>query len=147
MSPATTSYRNVSCLPAVTETYAACRVREPIVSASCGAPVTATVRLNVTSTSICSLSPYVLPPAGLLWIDTPLTDAAVNVPPATRRVPSLLIAWCARLSSASVVPPATSIVPPFSAKALAPMLNPSVSASACATTYRNTSAVVPVPDA
>ena len=80
-------------------------------------------------------------------IDTSLTDDAVNVPPATRRAPSLPIAWCAKLSRASVVPPATSIVPPFSANALAPTLNPSVSASACTTTYRNTSAVVPVPDA
>ena len=46
-------------------------------------PVTVTVRLNDTSTSIRSVRPYVLSLDGSLVIATPLTDAAVNVPPCT----------------------------------------------------------------
>ena len=72
--------------------------------------------------------------AGLLVIDTPLTAAAVNVPPATLW-PALFDTACAPSPrSASVVPPATSIVPPFSASAPASMLSPSASASPLATT-------------
>ena len=46
-------------------------------------PVTVTGRTNVTPTSICSPSPYVLSLDGALDIATPLTADAVNVPPAT----------------------------------------------------------------
>ena len=55
-------------------------------------PLTVTGRVNVTATSICSPSPYVLPLAGLLAIAAPLTAAAVNVPPATLWPVLLLIA-------------------------------------------------------
>ena len=72
--------------------------------------------------------------AGLLAIATPVTADAVNVAPATLW-PELFESACAPSPrSASVVPPATSIAPPFSASAAAAMLIPSESASPDATT-------------
>ena len=67
-------------------------------------------------------------------IATLATDDAVKVAPATLWPALFDTAWAPRLSTASVVPPASSIVPPFSASAPAPMLSPSASASLDATT-------------
>ena len=69
----------------------------------------------------------------------------MNVPPATLW-PALFVTACAPSPrTASTAPPATSIIPPFSANAAAPMLNPSASTSAVTTAYRNTNDAVPVP--
>ena len=82
---------------------------------------------------------------GALEIVTPLTDDAVNVPPATLCPVLFDIACVPRPKVASSVPPDKRIVPLFNANALVPMLNPSASTSAVTTVYRNTSAVVPLP--
>ena len=113
----------------------------PIVSANRGEPVTATGRPNATFTSIDSPSWYVLALAGVLDIVTALTAGVVNVPPATLWPPLFVTALAPSPKVASNVPPATLIVPPFSANALAPMLMPVESASPLATTYRNTKRV------
>ena len=105
----------------------------PIISASCGVPLTVTGRVNVTATSMVSPSPYVLLLEGALAIAAPLTAAAVNVPPATLWLELLATAFAPRPSSASNVPPATSIDPLFSDSAFAAMLSPSLSASPEAT--------------
>ena len=111
-------------------------------------PVTATGRVNVTSTSIRSPSTYVLSPvAGVLNTATPLADATVNVPPATLWFVLFEIASTPSPRSASVVPPASLIAPPFNANALDSMLMPSASASAITTKYRKTSDMLPVPEA
>ena len=118
----------------------------PIPNASCGVPLTVTGRVNVTDTSICSSSSYVLLLAGLLAIAAPFTADAVNVPPATLWLELLSIAFAPSPSSASNAPPATSIDPLFSDSAFAAMLIPSLSVSPDTTVYRNTSDAVPVPE-
>ena len=116
-----------------------------MVSASCGAPVTVTGRSKRTSTSISSPIPNMAPFAGVLMIDAPLTDAAVNVPPATLWFAESAIARAPRPSTASRVPPDTLIAPPFRVSASAATPSPSGSVSPEATVYRNTSEAVPVP--
>ena len=108
-------------------------------------PVTATGRPNATFTSIDSPSLYVLSAAGALETVTALTDGVVNVPPATLWPPLFATALAPSPNVASSVPPDSLIVPPLNVNAPAPMLNPSASASPDATTYWNTSPVVPVP--
>ena len=69
------------------------------------------------------------PPDGLLAIATAFADDALNVAPETRW-PELFSTACAPSpKSASVVPPATRIVPLFSASAPAATVSPSASAS------------------
>ena len=72
--------------------------------------------------------------AGVLEIVTALTAGVVNVPPATLWPPLFVTALAPSPKVASNVPPATLIVPPSSASALAPMLSPSASESPLATT-------------
>ena len=115
----------------------------PIPKASCGVPVTSTFPLNATATRIRSARPYVLSAAtGVLATATPVT-VRLAVPPCTLWAAGFAIVWPLRLSIAFFEP--SLIVPLFSDNALAPMLNPSASASDDATTYRNTSDAVPVP--
>ena len=72
--------------------------------------------------------------AGVLDIATALTAGVVNVPPATLWPALFVTALAPSPRVASRVLPATLIVPPFSASALAPMLSPSTSESPLATT-------------
>ena len=146
-SACTTTYRNTSDAVPVPEAYDACRVTEPIVSANCGAPVTSTALLNVTVAAIVSPRSKVSPTTGSP-IATPVTPAAPWLA-STLCAAAFAIACALRLKSADkLVPPRTSlIVPPFNAKASASMLIPSESASPTATTWRNVSVVVPVPEA
>ena len=80
---------------------------------------------------IVSPAPYVSPLAGALAIVTALTAGAVAAP-STLWLPAFAIAFVPR-PSAAFVPAPLWIVPPFSAKALAPIPIPSASASVAAT--------------
>ena len=69
----------------------------------------------------------------MLVIETSLTAATVNVAPATLWLALFSNAWPTRESTASVVPPATSMVPAFSVSASVAMLRPLASVSLCTT--------------
>ena len=103
-----------------------------MVNATCGVPVAVTASWNPTWTSIVSPAPYVSPLTGLLAIATALTAGAVAVLPSILWFAAFVIA---RLPSPRValVPAPLWIVPPFSAKALAAILRPSLSVSAVCT--------------
>ena len=74
------------------------------------------------------------PTTELLVIDNPLTEAAVNVPPATFARERFDTVRPVKSSNAFTVVPIRLSVPPFSVNAPAPMLTPSASASPLATT-------------
>ena len=80
---------------------------------------------------IVSPAPYVSPLAGVLAIVTAFTVGTVATP-FTLWPPAFAIAFVPR-PSAAFVPAPLWIVPPFSAKALAPTPIPSESASVAAT--------------
>ena len=86
LSAPTTVYRKLTVEPD-TERYAACRVLDPMLSASCGDPVTTTVPLNVTSTSMFAPAAYGLKePIDRVGVDvmvTPVTTAAPSLFPTT----------------------------------------------------------------
>ena len=86
LSAPTTVYRKLTVEPDA-ERYAACRVRDPMLNASCGDPVTATVPLNVTSTSMFDPAAYGLKePIDRVGVDvivTPVTVAASSPLPTT----------------------------------------------------------------
>ena len=87
------------------------------------------------------MSPLAGPPAK----DTLATAGAVAVPPFTLWFVELAMAWVPRPSVAFVAPSRIVIVPLFSVSALAPMLMPSASTSAACTTWKNQSALEPLP--
>ena len=112
--------------------YAACFVAAPIVSASCGVPVTSTALVNVTVTSIRSPRSKVSPTAG----DPTATPATLGGPraPSTLWAAAAAIAFAPSPKLAAVLPSrASAIPPPFNASALAPMPTPVESASAAIT--------------
>ena len=106
--------------------YSACRVCVPIVSASRGVPVTATVRSHLTVTTI--RSPKVNVKSGVLFSDSALTDGRVVRPPFTLWDTVFGIARGSVKAAAESLT-ASLIVPPFSVSALVATLIPSASTS------------------
>ena len=106
--------------------YSACRVCEPIVSASRGVPATATERSHLTVTTI--RSPKVNVESGVLFSDTELTDGRVVRPPFTLWA-SVFGTALGSVKAAGDPLTASLIVPPFSVSALVAMLIPSASTS------------------
>lgn len=60
-----------------------CRVRAPIVSATCGGPLTVTASSNPTSTRIVSPAPNVSPLCGLAYTATLVTVGTRSTLPFT----------------------------------------------------------------
>ena len=110
--------------------YAACRTAAPIVSASCGAPVTSTALLNVTVATIVSPRSKVSPTGGEPKT-RPLTPGGPWLA-STLWAAAFAIA-CAPRPSAALVDVPLRIVPPLSDSALAPTPIPSESASPTST--------------
>ena len=126
-SDACTAYSKWSVRPTVRR-YVAWRVCVPIVSPSCGLPVTVTGILKATLAPIFSPAPYVSPLTGVLVIAAPVTAGAVALLPVTLWVAAAAVAWLPKLRLA-LVPTVLRIVPPFSVSALAAIPIPSASES------------------
>ena len=113
----------------VPEAYDACRVTAPIVSASCGVPVTATSSLKTTCNLIVSPIPYESPTPGRLTIEPPVTSGALPpCRPSTVWPEAAVIAWLPS-PKAALAPALLRIAPPFSVSALAATPIPSPSRS------------------
>ena len=110
--------------------YDACRVAEPIPSASCGAPVTSTDLLNVTVATIVSPRSYVELDNGA-FSDNPVT-AGGPCAPSTLWALDGTTTWLPSPSLA-FADAVLWIVPEFSVRALAPTLIPSGSLSVATT--------------
>ena len=117
------------------ETYPACRVALPMLSATCGVPVTVTGSLKPTVTSITS-SAMKRPsaPCPVPESETPVTVGATWSAAAPFTVKPLWSpsAWVPR-SRVAALPAASAMAPPFRPSAEAPTAIPLESVSALTT--------------
>ena len=121
-------------MPEAPSYQSACRVRDPIVTASWGVPVTATARFQDTRNAISSPNSYVWSAGGLLQICIAVAAGAGARLPSTLCAALFETACAPNARFATVVPFAAKlIVPPFSARLPPKRVNPSLSESTART--------------